>query len=165
MISLLNFADESSLMESRFDFFPHTPSLRGKEWEHQYTTERKQQQINEIQGWWAHQKIGHSLFWCSSRDKLLQFVYGLRANGSHWSLLNSCWISGLVLSIFHVSFQPWTTLGGWGYYQLIVKPRRKELARACTVRDACVCVCAQSGLTLCDPMDCSPPGSSVHGIS
>ena len=34
----------------------------------------------------------------------------------------------------------------------------------------CVCVCVhvysviQSCLTLCDPMDCSPPGSSVHGI-
>ena len=31
----------------------------------------------------------------------------------------------------------------------------------------CVCVCAkllQSCLTLCNPMDCSPPGSSVHGI-
>ena len=27
-----------------------------------------------------------------------------------------------------------------------------------------VYVCAQSGLTLSDPMDCSPPGSSVHGI-
>ena len=26
-------------------------------------------------------------------------------------------------------------------------------------------VCAQSCLTLCDPMDSSPPGSSVHGIS
>ena len=27
------------------------------------------------------------------------------------------------------------------------------------------CVCdAQPCLTLCDPMDCSPPGSSVHGI-
>ena len=25
--------------------------------------------------------------------------------------------------------------------------------------------CAQSCLTLCDPMDCSPPGSSVRGIS
>ena len=25
-------------------------------------------------------------------------------------------------------------------------------------------VCAQSCLTLCNPMDCSPPGSSVHGI-
>ena len=31
----------------------------------------------------------------------------------------------------------------------------------------CRCVCVQSlqlCLTLCDPMDCSPPGSSVHGI-
>ena len=31
----------------------------------------------------------------------------------------------------------------------------------------CVCVCvlvAQLCLTLCNPMDCSPPGSSVHGI-
>ena len=26
-------------------------------------------------------------------------------------------------------------------------------------------VCAQSCWTLCDPTDCSPPGSSVHGIS
>ena len=25
-------------------------------------------------------------------------------------------------------------------------------------------LCAQFCLTLCDPMDCSPPGSSVHGI-
>ena len=32
----------------------------------------------------------------------------------------------------------------------------------------CVCVCVlviQLCLTLCDPMECSPPGSSVHGIS
>ena len=31
----------------------------------------------------------------------------------------------------------------------------------------CVCVCAiaQSCLTLCSPVDCSLPGSSVHGIS
>ena len=30
----------------------------------------------------------------------------------------------------------------------------------------CICVLvAQSCLTLCDPMDCSPPGSSVHGVS
>ena len=26
-------------------------------------------------------------------------------------------------------------------------------------------VCAQSGVSVCDPMECSPPGSSVHGIS
>ena len=31
----------------------------------------------------------------------------------------------------------------------------------------CVCVCSVTQLcsTLCDPMDCSPPGSSVHGKS
>ena len=31
----------------------------------------------------------------------------------------------------------------------------------------CVCACAkllQSRLTLCDPLDCSPPGLSVQGI-
>ena len=28
----------------------------------------------------------------------------------------------------------------------------------------CVHAVAQSYLTLCNPMDCSPPGSSVHGI-
>ena len=28
----------------------------------------------------------------------------------------------------------------------------------------CVCSVIQSCLTLCDPMNCSPPGSSVHGI-
>ena len=27
------------------------------------------------------------------------------------------------------------------------------------------CLVTKSCLTLCDPMDCSPPGSSVHGIS
>ena len=30
----------------------------------------------------------------------------------------------------------------------------------------CMCVCGSHthDLNLCDPMDCSPPGSSVHGI-
>ena len=28
-----------------------------------------------------------------------------------------------------------------------------------------LCVLSESCLTLCDPMDCNPPGSSVHGIS
>ena len=32
------------------------------------------------------------------------------------------------------------------------------------VRGAYCAVCAQSCLTLCDPMDCSLPGSSVRGI-
>ena len=28
----------------------------------------------------------------------------------------------------------------------------------------CACLVARSFLTLCDPMNCSPPGSSVHEI-
>ena len=31
-------------------------------------------------------------------------------------------------------------------------------------RIVCVCVCAESCPTLCDPMDCNPPASSIHGI-
>ena len=31
-------------------------------------------------------------------------------------------------------------------------------------KNVCVCICAQSCLTLCNPMDCSPPGFSVHGV-
>ena len=34
-----------------------------------------------------------------------------------------------------------------------------------TVSELCVCLGAQSCPTLCDPMDCSPPDSSVHGDS
>ena len=37
-----------------------------------------------------------------------------------------------------------------------------------TMEPVCSCVCIAPSLhscpTLCDPMDCSPPGSSVHGI-
>ena len=32
-------------------------------------------------------------------------------------------------------------------------------------QDMPVCSIAQSCLSLCQPVDCSPPGSSVHGIS
>ena len=37
-------------------------------------------------------------------------------------------------------------------------------SRICTLKH-CVCSVAQSCPTLCDIMDCSPPGPSVHGIS
>ena len=33
-----------------------------------------------------------------------------------------------------------------------------------SVSSICVCLVTQSCPTLCDPLDCSPPGSSVHGI-
>ena len=44
----------------------------------------------------------------------------------------------------------------------------QEALRRSFLEEGCVCVClwstTQSCLTLCDPMDCSAPGSSVHRI-
>ena len=42
---------------------------------------------------------------------------------------------------------------------------RLQLTDAALISMVCVCMRAQSNLTLCHPMDCSPLGSSVHGIS
>ena len=36
--------------------------------------------------------------------------------------------------------------------------------RVCACVCVCVCACTQSRPAVCDPVDCSPPGSSVHGI-
>ena len=38
---------------------------------------------------------------------------------------------------------------------------REDFLKECAV----LCLVAQSCLNLCDPMDCNPPGSSVHGDS
>ena len=35
----------------------------------------------------------------------------------------------------------------------------------CLSNDSCCCLVTKSCPTLCDPIYCSPPGSSVHGIS
>ena len=45
--------------------------------------------------------------------------------------------------------------------------RLKRLSSSSSSRSLsylCACLVAQLCLTLCNPMDCSPPGSSVHGI-
>ena len=52
-----------------------------------------------------------------------------------------------------------------------LKKESSELPRNCRKntdthgnRFTVLCCVAQSCLILCDPMDCSPPGSSVHGL-
>ena len=73
------------------------------------------------------------------------------------------------------------TMSWGGIYQLWRSPEpcwSKKMSQAFTNRTlkphpiittratACLLSCfSQSCPTLCDPMDCSPPGSSVHGIS
>ena len=40
----------------------------------------------------------------------------------------------------------------------------QKLCLSCIKRSCCCCLVAQSCPTLCNPMDCRPPGSSVPGI-
>ena len=48
---------------------------------------------------------------------------------------------------------------------LVVTYNGKESEKSIYIIYVCVCVLVvQSGLTLCDPMDCSPQGASDHGI-
>ena len=43
--------------------------------------------------------------------------------------------------------------------------KKAEVAQSCLILTPLMCVLvALSCLTLCDPLDCSPPGSSIHGI-
>ena len=53
------------------------------------------------------------------------------------------------------------TLGPSGMY-LLVSPRGEEES-GCIMVNRCV-LSHLSRVQLCDPVDCSPPGSSVHGI-
>ena len=53
----------------------------------------------------------------------------------------------------------YTMIGVWQYEHLLLTCVNTEGNSFFSVME-----CAQSCLTLCDPMDCSPPGSSVQGI-
>ena len=67
-------------------------------------------------------------------------------------------------------FRDWSLLFHWLFNvsdSLRIVPQfgtKVSLILSCSTR-ACVCSITQSCPTLFDPMDCSPPGSSVHGIS
>ena len=43
--------------------------------------------------------------------------------------------------------------------------RKRMVSKNLRKPEYSMCLVAQSCLTLCDPMDCSPPGTSVHGDS
>ena len=64
------------------------------------------------------------------------------------------------------SFHPHGTGGGHCLSTLMCSPTWEMSTLHCLGVCVCVCVCAviQSCPTLCDPVDYSPPGSSVHGI-
>ena len=52
-----------------------------------------------------------------------------------------------------------------GLAKLTCKTDPHRQAPICSIICAVPCSVAWSCLTLCNPIDCSPPGSSIHGIS
>ena len=81
----------------------------------------------------------------------------------------------VILSFLHIAIET-STYYGPGIFILssttINISQFKELMACRYLVHVCVCVCVcvcarlviQSCLTLCNPMDCSLPGSSLHGI-
>ena len=64
-----------------------------------------------------------------------------------------------MLCIFYHNFFKWMNQSQKQFYQSCRKVNKWQVI----LYMMCVLV-TQSHLILCDPMDCSPPGSSVHGI-
>ena len=57
----------------------------------------------------------------------------------------------------------WLCFNRWGSLCLLLRVCQRLHITSLSASNTCVLV-AQSCRTLCDPMDCSPPGSSLHGI-
>ena len=75
------------------------------------------------------------------------------------ALKSTCPGSNLSLTVYYLWTEPWITC-----VNLSVSPFLQHCSDEEQLR-ACVCVkLLQLCLTLCNPMDCSPPGSSVHGL-
>ena len=47
---------------------------------------------------------------------------------------------------------------------VFVKPEMMKMIKVMMLTITMKVLVCQSSLTLCNPLDCSPPGSSVHGI-
>ena len=114
--------------------------------------------------------VTHQDFYKSSRITFCFFLF--------MSLMEFCWQSWslsdfcaenicLDVSVAYYPFVPHFALGFPSYKAFI--PLTFSLSSTVQVAlktfvCVCVCVCVQSHPTLCDPMDCSSPGSSVHRI-
>ena len=126
---------------------------------------------DEMAGW-HHQLNGHELDVSLSelrelvmdREAWRAVIHGCAQNGtrlSDWTELNADFgylpLSSVSHRYIHLTY--------WN----VNEPYINRCSYMYTSMCVCVCVCVcmlvtQLCLTLCDPMNCSPPGFSVHGI-
>ena len=67
-------------------------------------------------------------------------------------------------SIFKTRKDAWDPVCGWGQTGDTSHPNSHRWSDRVTTHTCCCGSVPRSCPTLCDPVDCSPPGSSVHGI-
>ena len=83
-------------------------------------------------------------------------------------ILSSIFTSKLSFNLFLVTFFSFYFKNSWSHY--LISTFYVSIICVCVCMCVCmcvfVCVCMRTQLrsTHCDPMDCSPPGSSVNGI-
>ena len=106
---------------------------------------------------------------CYEKSRFYECKWKKEVTESQWEFIKP-WTCQLFSSFFFF-FSSWKDLTEtwdgceWGHVTFKKAPL---VILICSLTiGACVCVCAkllQLYQTLCDPMDYSPPGSSVHGI-
>ena len=87
-----------------------------------------------------------------------------------WHVLseNLLWCWAFMLNLFSVNNPSHLIMKKWNKCCLFKKKKKNSKAIKTAIdwasKNRAFATSLQSCLTLCDPMDCSPPGSSVHGI-
>ena len=125
-------------------------------------------------------QLGHWVDWCVLLPRLLDFLSIPSPSRTTWCfwLILYLWWPSCEMNLFSeepcfLSF--WNTVlrdSIWvlavltitGAPSLCSPLGQSWVLRACVLIHMCACVHAQLCLTLCNPMDCDPAGSSLHGI-
>ena len=81
------------------------------------------------------------------------------------SLSLSFFLSGVWLGERFIQGLSWTIHRLFKWFLMMAKSFILLFKQLLWWRNVCVCLVTQLCLTLCNPMDCSPPGSSVHEVS
>ena len=79
--------------------------------------------------------------------------------------LSSLFLSRVWLGERFIQGLSWTIHRLSKWFLMMAKSFISRFKRLLWWRNVCVCLVTQSCLTLCNPMDCSPPGSSGNGDS
>ena len=98
--------------------------------------------------------LGILIKWCGNRGTL----------GSTHGNRSRTYVARLIIArLDFLSDKTWATLSAWSLFELCPFHKLGPLALKLTLWSSYACSVTQSCLTLYDPMDCSPSGSSVHG--